>query len=726
MSQQKTPKKKGLKQFSHSIQVLFKKKEFKYFSYILAAFIILGSAALYYIETQGIFKYPQVSQAQYQEYDEAIRHAIQTSKQDTTEAITILENLPTLPKLLENRRNYILAKLYQIINEPVLAFLHAYDIEQDYLTKFSLSMRSKIAEQIGLEGIVVKDLGFLAKKFPQDPRFLYELSKSYSRQNRVVEARKSFKKIQTLFPDSDYSLGSEYYLANLSKENEKKFPRLRTYLTKSPNGNLAYLISDQIQSLEPMERKEFDDLSNYMALSYYNREDYDKAIKLFNKELDNPDLYLEAYANTLAKLHRKQEARALLLEKLPEIKDLDKASRLVELICDLSDKSQAIANLQALENKLAKIKDKILWELAKRTKTKESYQLVYKNYPKSFYAAESMSQVFWKEYERKNYHGAIEIFKVHWKTYPSTNSHPFVAFWAAKAYDKLNQHDDAVTALHNLIIEHPRDYYGYRAEQIINGDKDWFKLPSSNHFNSLPDWDWPEVYKDAKVAELYGADVLELSKIGEYSFLLENENQEALNFDKNFKMWLYAQADDYLKAISTAYFSLDKSAPVNYNEIKFIYAFPMPYSDIITDEISKNRKIDPMLAHSLIKQESRYQKDIVSKVGAIGLMQLMPYTARALARDMGMQAPQVSDLMQPEINIKLGVRYMEDVFQTFDNNMIHAIASYNAGPVAIKGWKKRFDKLDPDEFIENIPYDETKTYVKHVLNNYWVYKQLYH
>ena len=60
MSQQKTPEKKGLKQFSHSIQVLFQKKEFKYFSYTLAAFIILSSAALYYIETQGIFKYPQL------------------------------------------------------------------------------------------------------------------------------------------------------------------------------------------------------------------------------------------------------------------------------------------------------------------------------------------------------------------------------------------------------------------------------------------------------------------------------------------------------------------------------------------------------------------------------------------------------------------------------------------------------------------------------------------
>ena len=132
-----------------------------------------------------------------------------------------------------------------------------------------------------------------------------------------------------------------------------------------------------------------------------------------------------------------------------------------------------------------------------------------------------------------------------------------------------------------------------------------------------------------------------------------------------------------------------------------------------------------MLAHALIKQESRYQPQIVSKVGAIGLMQLMPYTARAVARDLKLKSPEVKDLMQPEINIKLGVKYMEDVFQSFNNNMIYAIGSYNAGPVALKRWVKKDPNKDPDEFIEDIPYQETKGYVKKVLMNYWIYKKLY-
>ncbi|PIX92147.1 tail length tape measure protein, partial [Candidatus Kuenenbacteria bacterium CG_4_10_14_3_um_filter_39_14] len=112
--------------------------------------------------------------------------------------------------------------------------------------------------------------------------------------------------------------------------------------------------------------------------------------------------------------------------------------------------------------------------------------------------------------------------------------------------------------------------------------------------------------------------------------------------------------------------------PIDYKNIKYQYAYPLAYADIISDEVSEDLKVDPILAHALIKQESFYQNDIVSKVGAIGLMQLMPYTARDIARTIGVKPPRPYDLMKPEINIKLGVKYMEEVFRRFDNNMINA------------------------------------------------------
>lgn len=718
MAKKKNPR-KGLRDFSKSTQKLFYKKTFQYFCYALAAFIIVSATALYYINNNNIFAQPQESK----ELELIINKAIQDSKQEPIKSIQILESYQNLPKLLANRKHYILTKLYQQIDEPLVALIHAYDIDQDYLTKYSHVMRYKLAEKIGLEASVAKDLDFLSKKYPKEIRFPYELAKSYLRQNRLLEAKKNFKKIQELFPDSEYALGADYYLANLSKDPEEKSSRLRNYLTKSPNGSFAYLISDQIHNLS---NGSFADLTNYIALSYFYREDYREAIKFFDTKLDNADLYLEGYATTLIKLERSTEAQTLLVSKLAEINDQEKATRLLDLLCSSSSTSEAaVANLELLKNTVPSIKDKILWEIAIRTDDKEIYQALYQDYPDSLYAAESMSRVFWKEYQRKNYHKAIELFKEHWKNYPQTNSHAFVAFWAARAYEALDQASDAKAALQNLIIEHPRDYYGYRAKQKLAKIKDWYKLPGPNQFVNVPDWDWPEVYDKDTIKNLYGTDVVELCEIAEYDFLLGNELTNDFDFDTNFKMWLYAKAGDHLKAISTAYFALDKNAKVDYEELKFHYAYPMPYAGIIADETSKNLKIDPSLAHALIKQESRYQKDIVSKAGAIGLMQLMPYTARAIASSLQIRPPRASDLMDPEINIKLGIYYMEDVFKAFDNNMIHAIASYNAGPAAVQGWKKRFASEDPDEFIENIPYNETKNYVKRILNNFWVYKELY-
>jgi soluble lytic murein transglycosylase len=91
-----------------------------------------------------------------------------------------------------------------------------------------------------------------------------------------------------------------------------------------------------------------------------------------------------------------------------------------------------------------------------------------------------------------------------------------------------------------------------------------------------------------------------------------------------------------------------------------------------------------------------------------------------------MLRPSANDLTKPNINIRLGVKYLEEVLQSFDYNMVFAIASYNAGPHRIRQWAKKYNFTnDPDMFVENIPYKETRNYVKKVLQNYWTYQELY-
>lgn len=125
---------------------------------------------------------------------------------------------------------------------------------------------------------------------------------------------------------------------------------------------------------------------------------------------------------------------------------------------------------------------------------------------------------------------------------------------------------------------------------------------------------------------------------------------------------------------------------------------------------------------ALIRQESRFEKQIRSVVGATGLMQLMPETAAWIAEKLNLES---YSLVDPEDNIRLGTWYVDYTHNQYNQNTLLALASYNAGPGNVNQWLQRFDMTDGDRFVESIPFSETYGYVKNVLENYWNYWQLY-
>jgi peptidoglycan lytic transglycosylase len=105
------------------------------------------------------------------------------------------------------------------------------------------------------------------------------------------------------------------------------------------------------------------------------------------------------------------------------------------------------------------------------------------------------------------------------------------------------------------------------------------------------------------------------------------------------------------------------------------------------------------------------------------LMQLMPTTAQAVAQRNG-GAVSRDDLFDQETNIRYGVRYLEQLLGQFNGNLVHAVAAYNAGPPIVTGWIQKFGDKEPDEFVESIPYQETRQYVRRVLRSYREYRRL--
>ena len=129
--------------------------------------------------------------------------------------------------------------------------------------------------------------------------------------------------------------------------------------------------------------------------------------------------------------------------------------------------------------------------------------------------------------------------------------------------------------------------------------------------------------------------------------------------------------------------------------------------------------VDKNLIMGLIREESLFNTNAVSSVGAMGLMQLMPGTAEKVRNELRLNKS--SKYFNPDINIKLGSYYLSTLLKDFDNNLFYAIAAYNGGPASVRKWLVRFEGLEDDEFVESIPFKEIHGYVKRVLRSYFYY-----
>jgi soluble lytic murein transglycosylase len=155
----------------------------------------------------------------------------------------------------------------------------------------------------------------------------------------------------------------------------------------------------------------------------------------------------------------------------------------------------------------------------------------------------------------------------------------------------------------------------------------------------------------------------------------------------------------------------------------FNLRYPAPYRENLQARIQENN-LDEAWVYGLMRQESRFVTQAKSSVGAAGLMQVMPATARWIARRLGMKDYRKELISQLDTNLKLGTYYMKNVLSTFKNNPVLASAAYNAGPGRARQWLAA-NSLEGAIYVECIPFDETRDYVKKVMSNTVYYAKLF-
>jgi len=183
----------------------------------------------------------------------------------------------------------------------------------------------------------------------------------------------------------------------------------------------------------------------------------------------------------------------------------------------------------------------------------------------------------------------------------------------------------------------------------------------------------------------------------------------------------YDRGIEVMKKSTPNYFALDlPDLPRPYWEALFPKAY---WSDL--RKYSEVNGLDPFLVASLIRQESEFNAGAISRANAVGLMQLLPKTGKTVARQVKLKGYRPPQLYNPAVNLELGTRYFRDMVDKYNGQFEYALAAYNAGSDRVADWLGEGHYRDPQEFVESIPFTETREYVQAILRNASVYRQLY-
>ena len=281
------------------------------------------------------------------------------------------------------------------------------------------------------------------------------------------------------------------------------------------------------------------------------------------------------------------------------------------------------------------------------------------------------------------------------------------AFWAARAYSQLNQYE-SINFWLNRAAKNPNSFYGLLASNILGLNKqiEWKSatlLSSKNNtLFSLPS----------------GKRIQALIQVG-LPIQLENEIihiNSILNKDLAINSLKVAQhfnlAYTQLKIVNTL-----KKYDINL-PTRFLYPTPIW-------QPKNGFTIEPELMYAFMHQESMFNKNAKSHKGAMGLMQLMPSTAKFISKNKEVKRNNANILKKPDINLEVGQEYIEYLFDlsSINHNLIYLTAAYNAGPGNLKKWQNNINFLDDSLFfMESIPSRETRWFIEKVLTKYWIYQ----
>ncbi len=350
-------------------------------------------------------------------------------------------------------------------------------------------------------------------------------------------------------------------------------------------------------------------------------------------------------------------------------------------------------------------------------------------FPDSAMASTSHWHAAWLNYRLGDKKTAAQLFDEQIQRYPDDTHISAAIYWRGVVYQEFEKNPAAAAACYQKLIRSFRQYYYTDlAQQRLDalGAVEPATLQQLAHLGEpkVPDLSTDIPEDDVHVER---AKLLANAGLNQYIVSEIGDSPDSSTWSAYAEAQLYSSYGENWRAMRVlkqklqSYFALPMDAvPRPYWDL----LFPQPYWPVLQSD-SQQQGLDPFLVASLIRQESEFNPTAISYANAWGLMQLLPRVGSALARQQRVRPYRTEFLLIPQVNLKLGTVYFRQLMDEFNGQPEYALAAYNAGDDRVKAWLANGPYGSLPEFVESIPFTQTREYVEAIMRNREMYRRLY-
>ncbi len=393
-------------------------------------------------------------------------------------------------------------------------------------------------------------------------------------------------------------------------------------------------------------------------------------------------------------------------------------------------REQALATLDKLARDYPKTpeaadallaKGRLLEEMSKFSEAQVAYRKLVANHPDETDTATALWRLGWLDWFRGSYADAASAWS---RILTARGGPPYrdaVSYWIARADEMRGEATSAAKRLGRIQSEAPRSYYG-----VLAGQRSGRATAPSSAPVSLPADPLEALQGDQSYARVEALRMVGLTQFA------DEEMAEMTRRVAGDQKLLYALSAAYvqdaryhlaLRILRRHFSSTARNGDPATPRVFWEMFYPIGWRTELTDAAGR-ASIDPLLVAAVVREESSYYPRARSRVGARGLMQLMPDTARPMAQARRLPVDSGEFLDDPAVNLELGSAYLAGLLREFGDPRV-AVAAYNAGPTRVREWWGGRRSADLDVWVEQIPYDETRAFVKRVMLGWDEYRRLY-